>query len=990
MVKSAFVVVRSMDPNQQNPYFPPPPGQAEGPAVSVQYYGQPAAGQPASGQPAPAGQATYGQPAPVQPTYGQPTYGHPAASQPAPGQLAYGHPAFGQAVAGQLVPGQPASGHPAFEQPVAAQQTLGQPALGQPALGQPAVGYPAPGQSAQSVPPQGATTPTWGREGSYTSPAALVAAANQTWGPPPTRKHVPSVYEQQQMKRQPQPLASRPTSLRGLYSNLKNEARAVATSLAAQRAASQYRPEMPGAQVVQNEPTVYAQVPIPQAHYYNPAMAPPPTVPQAYTPPGAPGPQDLQHYGTAIATQASITRKPLAAHAPVAHTAPATPVPAQQQYQYPAAAIPQVQYGTVHAETVSYQYPGTTQHMQPAQIQHHESQNRLSIYGQPQLYSQIDQATLPQAQFLSTTEPTVAYSPLESSTPIASTAAYTRATPAPVSHGYSADPDRIQGQPNTVPPVHSQYDYQGAAQNPAIQPATSFQEQVQYQHPVPVETAPAPPQAHHTPTTTTAELRPGVDAPAAHTVTPNVYTPSEEARPDPRGDTRINQALAPALGPNPSQVHPGALETSPAPVGNLEVSHYVPGVEAAQREAQVPHLPQPSALNPAANLVGVGAPQQHPYYAAPPQIPPKTPEIQAPIQVLDTRAGTARPEIQQPIQPVYVGAKTETQSGDILDQIQSLVTSMNHVSIAQPPQAAPGHVMPTPENPWIENDWRRPPLAISEDGEANDVVWDCPGSVQDVTYEATWFHLADVPDFLICTRCHDRFLRQTSLASSFNKIRRSNGRCRFNVPRITKALLPQCLQLQSTSLLQDYMLKRLGMKDCKDRNGVTGRDGFKWYIIKGDTNDVMINFVSCQACYEDIILASRYADEFMPREDRYSFAQPEANTWFCDLHFPYIRRSFNIYSRNNAPFADWVTKATRHFQIPDCEGAVVESSSREWVRTRDVERLVICEKCYFNLIAWTALEKDFEYIPIKKPVRGSEWMDKALGYREEEPTAWQW
>jgi hypothetical protein len=186
------------------------------------------------------------------------------------------------------------------------------------------------------------------------------------------------------------------------------------------------------------------------------------------------------------------------------------------------------------------------------------------------------------------------------------------------------------------------------------------------------------------------------------------------------------------------------------------------------------------------------------------------------------------------------------------------------------------------------------------------------------------------------------------------------------------------------------MVKRLGMKDCKEATGVAARDGFKWFIIKGDTNDVMINFVSCQACYEDIVLASRYAGEFMPREDRYSHTQPDTVTWYCDLHFPYIKRSFNIYSRNNAPFADWVAKATRNFQIPDCEGAVVESSSREWVRIRGLEKLVICEKCYFNQIAWTAIEKDFEYIPIKKPVRGSEWMDKALGYREEEPTAWQW
>lgn len=260
-------------------------------------------------------------------------------------------------------------------------------------------------------------------------------------------------------------------------------------------------------------------------------------------------------------------------------------------------------------------------------------------------------------------------------------------------------------------------------------------------------------------------------------------------------------------------------------------------------------------------------------------------------------------------------------------------------------------------------------------------------------YEATWFILPDVPDFLVCTRCHQRYLREAPLSSTaFTKTKRVNGRCRFNVPRITRVLLPQCFQSNTLEPLKDYMRKRLELKDCKAHMYVKGSDEFTWFTIAAETNDIMINFISCQACFEDVILASTYAGEFMPRQDKHpDMAQTKDAAWLCDMGIAYNKRSFDVFQRNRVPFTDWVAKATERYRLPACEGKAVESASRTWVRPRDtVDNMVICQKCFYDNLAWTAIQDDFEYIPVPQSKTGSEWMDEALGYRTQPATSWVW
>ncbi|CAH0038288.1 unnamed protein product [Clonostachys solani] len=483
----------------------------------------------------------------------------------------------------------------------------------------------------------------------------------------------------------------------------------------------------------------------------------------------------------------------------------------------------------------------------------------------------------------------------------------------------------------------------------------------------------------------------------------------EEVRP-----LQATQSLPPATGEQTSttsQETPGPAQhhVYPATAGPEPLDFYAPAtVPGLSPYGQFSPAPPVVEQNPMPNLNAPVQPtpvvsetiQDHGL----PNLPPGPPPGALPVQDFYAPAMPPPPgvgqasfyEFQPPAQLPPPGPPAEAQpeassSGDI----SYVIDGMGKLSVVRGTAVEPFRdfhsAAYTKDRTWIEDVPRRLPPQLSKDGQPNEAVWFCPGNTHDNGYVANWFYLPSAPDFLICTRCYATHLKNTNLASSFEKKKTHGARCRFNIPRITSVLVPQCVQTGSVEPLAEYMAKRIGIKDCALKQGFTGSDGIKVWVIGRETNDIMKNFIACQACYEDHVLASNYAGEFIPRQEKYPEPQAASSKWFCDLNaFGYSRRSFTIYSRNNAPFMDWATKATKLFQLPDCEADQgVESSSREWVRPKDpVETMVICEKCYFNELCWTTLEDAFEYIPIEKPVRGSERMDYIFGIRETQATSW--
>ncbi|VUC27993.1 unnamed protein product [Clonostachys rosea] len=457
--------------------------------------------------------------------------------------------------------------------------------------------------------------------------------------------------------------------------------------------------------------------------------------------------------------------------------------------------------------------------------------------------------------------------------------------------------------------------------------------------------------------------------------------------------------------PEPAQHHAYPATAGPEPL-DFHAPATVPGLSPFEHFSPAP--PPVIEQDPMPNL---NAPVQ----SAPvvsdtiqdyglPGLPPGPPPGARPVEDFNAPAMPPPPGVMQasiydfqpPAQVPPPGPPAQEQPGlSSSGDISYVINDMGNLSLVRgtsaEPVRDPHSAANTKDKAWIEDVPRRLPPQLSENGQPNEAVWFCPGNTHDNGYAASWFYLPSAPDFLICTRCYADHLKNTNLASSFEKKKTHGARCRFNVPRITSVLVPQCIQAGSVELLAEYMAKRIGIKDCTLKQGFKGSDGIQVWLIERETNDVMKNFIACQACYEDHVLASKYAQEFIPRQQKYPEPQPASSKWSCDLNaFGYSRRSFTIYSRNNAPFMDWVEKATKLFQLPDCEADKgVESSSREWVRPKDpVETMVICEKCYFNELCWTTLEDAFEYIPVPKPITNSERMDYVFGHRDTQATSW--
>lgn len=259
--------------------------------------------------------------------------------------------------------------------------------------------------------------------------------------------------------------------------------------------------------------------------------------------------------------------------------------------------------------------------------------------------------------------------------------------------------------------------------------------------------------------------------------------------------------------------------------------------------------------------------------------------------------------------------------------------------------------------------WIQPGTVISENGPPRDIIRECPERNQ-LDFETNWYCLPQVPGFLTCTRCFDTYISRTNLARHFQKIRKPGGCCHFNVPRIIRSLLPTCHQTGDITHLRNFMTARLGITDCKGAQGGQASDRIKWYTLVGWHTGQMADFASCQACYEDVVLGTNYAQQFALNNCQLAPGQ----IWICDMQIEYMKRSIQVFSKRMSPFSEWVAAADGRFQLPNCDGKAVDINSRRWVTTRQiVPGLAICETCYYDELVLTSLEHDFEHIQASEP-----------------------
>ncbi|OHE99123.1 hypothetical protein CORC01_05616 [Colletotrichum orchidophilum] len=310
----------------------------------------------------------------------------------------------------------------------------------------------------------------------------------------------------------------------------------------------------------------------------------------------------------------------------------------------------------------------------------------------------------------------------------------------------------------------------------------------------------------------------------------------------------------------------------------------------------------------------------------------------------------------------------------VMDEIS---TQMGKVSVHEAPPLQSLHLGPGDED---YHEYKRAIPRVTDDGKPNTVAWECPEE-REVEYETDWYHLPDIPSFLVCTHCLEMCLAHTPLESSFKRTREPRGRCRFNVPRITRLLLPECLERGNVTPLREFITARLDIQDCKGPSGADASAGIKWFK---PLDDRLEGFISCEACYEDVVLATSFRHNFVPHDS----PQPSDYIWACDICLPFINRSIVKFAKTGVDaWNDWVQVTAKHIALPDCDKGPVSSSSRRWMRLRGQRfpDFTICEKCFEQHVALTVLGKDFESIPHEPSVTGLDWMDVALGHRATEP-----
>ncbi|KAH8883197.1 hypothetical protein GQ53DRAFT_883260 [Thozetella sp. PMI_491] len=223
----------------------------------------------------------------------------------------------------------------------------------------------------------------------------------------------------------------------------------------------------------------------------------------------------------------------------------------------------------------------------------------------------------------------------------------------------------------------------------------------------------------------------------------------------------------------------------------------------------------------------------------------------------------------------------------------------------------------------------------------------CPG-VSLITYEKHWYRLPGV-NFDACSRCFLDRLSQTPFADQFvvdydpSDQQRS---CDFDTPRITSELA-QALRANDFGILQRYMVFRAELKPCK-RN-IMIADDYNWWGMAGKPLD---DFAVCDACYHDYIVPRGWAPLLKDYPEKQT-----SEPYICETGLAIGARA----AKNCATLEQFESLMSHFFTLPACnvyEPFDPETDTQTWykMKPQDLSHVWICEFCYHEYIAASALE----------------------------------
>ncbi|KAI3324450.1 hypothetical protein HD806DRAFT_522230 [Xylariaceae sp. AK1471] len=231
-----------------------------------------------------------------------------------------------------------------------------------------------------------------------------------------------------------------------------------------------------------------------------------------------------------------------------------------------------------------------------------------------------------------------------------------------------------------------------------------------------------------------------------------------------------------------------------------------------------------------------------------------------------------------------------------------------------------------------------------------------------MSFSTDWYWHLEAPEFFICSRCYVDHIYAKKFQDEFQSARFTDGKsrvCRFGKPRMKDYIHVEALKSGSLRLAIEWMRLRSTTTDCKGLDGVKGKFsmGIQWY--KARENDIP-GFISCQACYEDLVMTNQFAQNF----ELSSQPQPIDAVWVCDMAIPFIENEYEKKGKLN----DWqsfASEAQNRITAERCPGGTrIVTYGKNWfvpkARTRG---LILCATCYCDHVIHSGEEDKWEIAP---------------------------
>ncbi|CAK1362991.1 unnamed protein product [Cercospora beticola] len=237
----------------------------------------------------------------------------------------------------------------------------------------------------------------------------------------------------------------------------------------------------------------------------------------------------------------------------------------------------------------------------------------------------------------------------------------------------------------------------------------------------------------------------------------------------------------------------------------------------------------------------------------------------------------------------------------------------------------------------------------------------CPSAPNGIDFPAHWHRFTNVPNFWICSKCYEEHIASSPLLITLceqfydDPLPGTTSYCDFNTAR-AKQLLQKTLRSGNADELLAFAKKRSEMPMCEGDAGVRGGKGLNWWGLRG-----VEGFVVCEACFEDWVGATPWAERFHLRDRTEHGAD---DLWNCDLAVPFIRRGLLQYAARDA-WQDFVGACQRSLAAPACSGLVVRRGSRKWfrpARPQRIAKMLVCESCFLNYAGGLAVAGNFEEV----------------------------